>query len=111
LHTTNHSISLITDLIDHRPIRLHKLTRNLVNPLERQIRMKITRYSSLCLVALSASISLGAALADSTDEALNQFYVDNMAARLTSEAPAITSENSPGTVIPATTCLIRSPAL
>jgi hypothetical protein len=26
---------------------------------------------------------------------LNQFYVDNMAARLTSEVPATTSENSP----------------
>jgi len=48
--------------------------------------MKITRYSSRCLAALLALISLGTALADSTDEALNQFYVDNMAARLTSEA-------------------------
>jgi hypothetical protein len=57
--------------------------------------MKITRYSSLCLAALLASISLGTALGDSTDEALNQFYVDNMAARLTSEVPATTSENSP----------------
>ena len=57
--------------------------------------MKITRYSSPCLAALLALISLGTALADSTDEALNQFYVDNMAARLTSEVPATTSENSP----------------
>jgi len=77
------------------PIKLHKLTRNSVNHLERRIRMKITRYSSFSLVALLVSISLGTALADSTDEALNQFYVDNMAARLTSEVPANTSENSP----------------
>ncbi|HET9374261.1 MAG TPA: DUF6683 family protein [Chthoniobacterales bacterium] len=46
-------------------------------------------------MALMASISLGTALADSTDEALNQFYVENMATRLTSEAPAGASEEPP----------------
>ena len=57
--------------------------------------MKNTRYSSLSLVALVAKLSLGSALADSTDDALNQFYVENMATRLTSEVPASASENSP----------------
>jgi hypothetical protein len=57
--------------------------------------MKITRYSSLSLVAFMASMSLGTALADSTDDALNQFYVDNMATRLSAEVPASGSENPP----------------
>jgi Family of unknown function (DUF6683) len=34
-------------------------------------------------------------LADSTDEALNQFYVENMAARLSSEMPASSTATSP----------------
>jgi hypothetical protein len=54
-----------------------------------------TRYSSLSLVAFMASMSLGSALADSTDDALNQFYVDNIAAHLSSEGPATVSENPP----------------
>lgn len=57
--------------------------------------MNTVRYSSLSLMALSAWISVGTALADATDEALNQFYVENMASRLTSEVPANASENSP----------------
>jgi hypothetical protein len=57
--------------------------------------MNTVRYSSLSLVALLSWISGGNALADSTDEALNQFYVENMASRLTSEVPTSASENSP----------------
>jgi hypothetical protein len=57
--------------------------------------MNSVRYLSFALLALLARISAGTALADSTDEALNQFYVENMASRLTSEVPANASENSP----------------
>jgi hypothetical protein len=57
--------------------------------------MNSTHYSSLSLMALMASISLGTALGDSTDEALNQFYVENMANRLTTEVPAGPSEGAP----------------
>jgi hypothetical protein len=57
--------------------------------------MNSSHYSSFSLMALMASISLGTALADSTDDALNQFYVENMASRLTSEAPAGASEEPP----------------
>jgi hypothetical protein len=57
--------------------------------------MNTTHYSAFSLMALVASISLGTALADSTDEALNQFYVENMATRLTSELPTGPSEDSP----------------
>jgi hypothetical protein len=55
--------------------------------------MNTSHYSSLSVMALMASISLGTALADSTDEALNQFYVENMATRLTSEAPLVPARN------------------
>lgn len=57
--------------------------------------MKPTPYSFLSLVALLVPLALGSALADSTDEALNQFYVENMATRLSSEAPASATENPP----------------
>jgi hypothetical protein len=57
--------------------------------------MNTSHYSSFSLMALLASISLGTALADSTDDALNQFYVENMASRLTSEAPAGANEEPP----------------
>jgi len=58
--------------------------------------MNTVRYSSLALVALLlATISAGTALADSTDEALNQFYTDNMATRLSSEGPGDVITNPP----------------
>lgn len=45
------------------------------------------------LVALFASISIGRALADSADDALNQFYTENMVSRLISETPAVVSQS------------------
>ena len=47
------------------------------------------------LLALLASIPIADVLADSTDDALNQFYVENMATHLTSEGAATASENPP----------------
>jgi hypothetical protein len=55
--------------------------------------MKITHFSPLLLLALAVSMS--GALADSTDEALNQFYTDNMATRLSAEGPSDVITNPP----------------
>ncbi len=46
--------------------------------------MKTVR-STLLLLALIRFLSLGSALADSTDDALNQFYTENMMSHLSSE--------------------------
>ena len=52
-------------------------------------------FFPLLLALLIASIPIADVLADSTDDALNQFYVENMATHLTSEAAATASENPP----------------
>jgi hypothetical protein len=49
---------------------------------------------SLWLVLL-ATLPITDVLADSTDEALNQFYVENMASRLSSEVPASSATSPP----------------
>jgi hypothetical protein len=54
--------------------------------------MKTTHSSSLSLVAILASLSLSSALADSTDDALNQFYTENTMSHLGSDVPGGTIE-------------------
>jgi hypothetical protein len=57
--------------------------------------MNTTHYSSLSLIALMASMSLGIALADSTDDALNQFYSENMMSNLSSQGAGEVITNPP----------------
>jgi hypothetical protein len=57
--------------------------------------MNTTHYSSLSLIALMASMSLGTALADSTDDALNQFYSENMMSNLSSQGAGEVITNPP----------------
>jgi hypothetical protein len=53
-----------------------------------------TNHFSLLLISL-ATIPYASLLGDSTDDALNQFYVENMANRLTSEVPAASASSPP----------------
>lgn len=52
-------------------------------------------FLPLSLLALLASMPIADVLADSTDDALNQFYVENMAAHLTAEVVPSASESPP----------------
>ena len=57
--------------------------------------MNTTYHSPLSLIALMASMSLGTAFADSTDDALNQFYSENMMSNLSSQAGGGVITNPP----------------
>jgi hypothetical protein len=57
--------------------------------------MRTAERLSLLLLALLASTSLSSALADSTDDALNRFYTENMMGQLTGDVPTVGTNSLP----------------
>jgi hypothetical protein len=58
--------------------------------------MRTAGRLSLLFLALLDSTSLSSALADSTDDALNRFYTENMMSQLTGDVPTVGTNPVPG---------------